>query len=464
MRKVGHKIILLLTVSVLLSSLGGSWLALKGFTESKEDELLEKNAQVVLAVANLVHLSKRIDTPELTQAISSYPLFGVGIIDLSTGRVLLSNGGLSLSPEEWMSIKNKTSSAAVSSLTLKMNFLSVAYLDKTSLAVIATTPRTSVWHLVRGVFKSYMIFLLILTIILGFIGSLVAKAMMKPIEELTHATELLAQGEWDLKLSLNRKDEIGILSKAFWRLGHSLKERESTIKKMHEELVLSEKLAMVGQFSSGIAHEIKNPLASISTHLQLLHRYTKNPQDDLPIKVMEKTEIVLKEVDRANRIITDILGFARQEKLNTIKVNLCDYLANTIKELRPLAEARNASLTVNLPETEILCDIDQDRIRQVLSNLLSNSLDALNGKEGTITWTASVDSDVKIKIEDNGPGIPESHRNKLFDPFFTSKPTGKGTGLGLSVCHGIIKQHGGNLSLYPASVGATFLITLPLGA
>lgn len=464
MKKIGHKIILLLTLSVLLSSLGGASLALKGFTQSKEEELLEKNAQVVLAVSNLVHLTKNINNPELNRVISSYPLFGVGIVDSSTQQVVLSNGGLSLNQEIWDEIKGRKTSAAVSSLTLKSIFLSIARLDDSPFVVIAMAPRASVWHLVKEVYKSYLIFLIPLTLFLGFIGSLVAKAMVRPIEDLTSATDRLAQGKWDLDLPLNRNDEIGILSKAFFRMGNSLKERERTIKEINEELILSEKLASVGQFSSGIAHEIKNPLASISTHLQLLQRHASGPVDKLPEKVIEKTDLLLKEVDRANRIITDILGFSRQDKISPIKTDLKNYLEKMILEFKPLAESRNTTLILSWKASDLQVEIDQDKIRQVFANLLSNSLDALDGKNGIIHWNVSSDKTIKIEFLDNGPGISDHIRKKIFDPFFTSKPIGKGTGLGLSVCHGIIKQHGGNLSTLPVKEGAAFLIVLPLGA
>lgn len=464
MNKIGHKIILLLTLSVLLSSLGGASLALKGFTQSKEEELLEKNAQVVLAVSNLVHLTKNIDNPELNRVISSYPLFGVGIVDSSTQKIILSNGGLTPDQEIWDKIKGRKSSAAVSSLTLETIFLSIARIDESPYVVIATAPRASVWHLVKEVYKSYLLFLIPLTLILGFIGSMVAKAMVRPIEELTSATDRLAQGKWDLDLPSNSDDEIGILSKAFFRMGISLKERERTIREINEELTLSEKLASIGQFSSGIAHEIKNPLASISTHLQLLQRSTSGPTDKLPEKVLEKTDLLLKEVARANRIITDILGFSRQDKINPVKTDLKNYLEKMFLEFKPLAESKKSILNLNWKTSDLHVEIDQDKIRQVFANLLSNSLDALNGKNGIITLNVSSEKTIKIEFTDNGPGIPEDIRKKIFDPFFTSKPIGKGTGLGLSVCHGIIKQHGGNLTTLQAEQGAAFLIVLPLGA
>lgn len=462
MKKIGHKIILLLALSVLLSSLGGAGLALKGFTQSKEEELLEKNAQVVLAVSNLVNLSKSIDNPELNRVISSYPLFGVGIVDYSNKKIILSNGGLALNQEVWDQIKEKRSDAAVSSLTLKSIFLSIANLDDSSYVVIATAPRTSVGYLVKEVYKTYLLFLIPLTLILGFIGSLVARAMVRPIENLTSAANRLARGEWDLDLPLQRKDEIGKLSRAFFRMGNSLQERERTIKEINEELILSEKLATVGQFSAGIAHEIKNPLASISTHLQLLQRTASSNAENLPEKVLEKTKLLLTEVNRADRIITDILGFSRQEKINPVRTDLKTYLENMILEFKPLAESKNAELNLKWSGDSLQADIDQDKIRQVFANLLSNSLDALNGKSGQVFWDISSDKDIKIKFTDNGPGISENDQKKIFNPFFTSKPIGKGTGLGLSVCHGIIKQHGGNISVLPSNDGAVFLIVIPL--
>ncbi len=458
MKKIGHKIFFLLILSILLSSAGGAYLALKGFVGSKEDELLEKNAQIVLAVASLATLTKDIRSPILIQAISSYPLFGVGVVDLHSNEILVSNGGLKLEKVDWQEVEAKKSSAAVFSRTLEKNFLSVAVLDDDRLAVVATTPRTTVFPLIKQVYSSYLWLLSALTILLGFLGYLVSRAIVRPIEELTVATESFAQGRWEIPLRPTSDDEIGALSRSFIKMGQSLQEREKTIQDKNQELAVTEKLATMGQFSAGIAHEIKNPLAAISTHLQLLQR-----DDSLSSKVMEKLELLMKEVGRANRIITDILNFSRQEHVQLLPMPLAGFIQGLFADLQPLAQSRQADIEIAWQGSKDgKVEVDNERMHQVFANLLSNSLDALEAKSGLISWRVEVGADVRIHIQDNGPGITEQFQSKIFDPFFTSKPAGKGTGLGLSVCHGIIKQHSGKLSYLPSKSGAHFLIVLPL--
>lgn len=456
MKKVSHKIILLVVFTVILSSIGGAWLALRGFTSSKEDELLEKTARVVLSLSQLIDASKELDSPRIKEALASYPLYGVGIVDTSSQRILLSNGGLSLAKKDWKAIREKISGAAVSSAILENLFLSVGKIHNTNFGVVATTPRETVWHLVKENFRSYLALLIFMALFLGILAAWVARKMVRPIEELTATTELLSEGKWDVPITNDSQDEIGALSRAFRKMSNSLQERENKIRNMNDELALSEKLATLGQFSAGIAHEIKNPLASISTHLQLLERGTHEE------KVKEKCHLLLEEVGRANTIITGILGFSRQDRVNFSHLKAKNVLERIYHDLVPLAENASVKMEFTWEGEDVNVDIDPEKIRQVLANLMSNSIDAINNKEGLITWRIKSGEKLFIHFQDNGPGIPEENRKKLFDPFFTSKPAGKGTGLGLSVCHGIMKQHGGQITVIPEQSGAHFCLILPI--
>ena len=456
MKKVSHKIILLVLFTIILSSIGGAWLALRGFTSSKEDELLEKTARVVLSLSQLIDSSKELDSPQIKEALASYPLYGVGIVDTASRRILLSNGGLNLSKDEWKALREKISEAAVSSVILENLFISVGKVHNTNFAVVAITPRETVWHLVKENFRSYLALLIFMALFLGFFAAWVARRMVRPIEELTATTELLSEGKWDVPITNDGPDEIGALSRAFRKMSHSLQERENKIRNMNDELALSEKLATLGQFSAGIAHEIKNPLASISTHLQLLERGSEEQ------KVQDKCKLLLEEVGRANTIINGILGFSRQDRINVSHVKAKSVLERIFHDLVPVAENAKVKMEFDWVGDDVEINIDPEKIRQVFANLMSNSIDALNKKEGILSWRIEARDKLYIHIRDNGPGIPEEHRKKLFDPFFTSKPAGKGTGLGLSVCHGIMKQHGGEITVIPETSGAHFLLSLPV--
>lgn len=460
MRKVSYKIVSLVVFTVVFSSVSAAWLALREFSSSKEEEVVEKTARVVISISHIIGESKDLNSARIKEVISSYPHFGVGIIDLHMKQILESNGSLNLSDEQWAELKQKASGAAVFSQTMKTAFLSAGKIPGTNYVIVAVTPRTTVWHLVKVNFRSYLLLLVFMTLVLGLMAVWVARAMVRPIEELREKTELLSEGKWDINFTNNSRDEIGELSRAFHRMAISLRDRESKIRFMHEELALSEKLAMIGQFSAGIAHEIKNPLASMSTHLQLLERQANKPSEDFVTRVKEKCTLFGEEIERANKIITDVLGFSRQDRINKTSVDAKTYLTHLRDDLAPVAEKSNAELTLRWFGNDLMLEIDQDKIRQVFSNLLSNSLDAFDGKGGRIEWRVEPGQSLKVHVIDDGPGIPEENRKKLFDPFFTSKPAGKGTGLGLSVCHGIIKQHGGTLQVMPSSKGAHFMIEL----
>jgi len=228
----------------------------------------------------------------------------------------------------------------------------------------------------------------------------------------------------------------------------------------HLQLVQSEKIASVGKMAAGVAHEINNPLSGILIYAELLKEDFK---DDA--KRLSDIQEIIDQTLRCKRIVAELLEFSRQS-IGTPSSFSLEYLITKCLNLL-VHQAAFHDIEVS---TEIERDMpemvgDMGQLQQVFTNLFINARDAMEGK-GTLAISARYDpgsSNFVIKISDTGPGIPEAHRDQIFDIFFTTKPVGKGTGLGLSISRNIIQLHGGTISFdCPPEGGTVFTIELPL--
>lgn len=226
---------------------------------------------------------------------------------------------------------------------------------------------------------------------------------------------------------------------------------------LHRQLVRSEKLAAIGQLVAGVAHELNNPLTSICGYSELLTDEIKEGT------ARQKLDKMIREAQRMRRIIENLLRFARRNTLEKKTANL-EALVLEVLALREY-HIRNNNVAVQIeiePELPQVA-LDEDQFKQILLNLLNNSIDALEGmrnKRIHIDGARRGDR-VVLHFDDNGPGFAEPSR--VFDPFYTTKPVGKGTGLGLSICYGIAKEHGGEVHAVNLSPrGARVVLELPL--
>jgi len=233
-------------------------------------------------------------------------------------------------------------------------------------------------------------------------------------------------------------------------------------RKMEERLRKSDRLAAVGQLAAGMAHEIRNPLASISGSIQMLDQAVDT--DEMSRKLMK---IVLRETDRLNSLITDFLLFARPTARNVQRFNLKQLVDEMLESFSQRSDIDSpVSFEVRI-DKEVEMETDPKLLQQILWNLVSNAAQIMV-EGGNITLRASVKNRVvgkssmlELEVEDNGPGIPEHYRDKIFDPFFTTRD--EGTGLGLSVVYRIVEAMEGNIGVEsPAEGGTRFVIWLPL--
>jgi PAS domain S-box-containing protein len=235
-------------------------------------------------------------------------------------------------------------------------------------------------------------------------------------------------------------------------------------RQLEQQLVHAQKMESIGMLAAGLAHEVGNPLTSISSIVQILQRTSTDGF------IQEKLELMKSQISRISRIIRDLVDFSRR---STYEVQLTDINKNirdAIEIVRIGKKAKDITFTVSLDESVPLLSLVPDQVEQVFINLLINAVDALfdttppPGKTKSITVRSARDAEmVQIGIEDNGKGIRDEDLQKIFEPFFTTKKVGEGTGLGLWVSYGIIKSFRGEITVKSTfGAGTVFTIRLPL--
>lgn len=237
----------------------------------------------------------------------------------------------------------------------------------------------------------------------------------------------------------------------------------NNLRDVHRHLINSEKLASMGQMAAGVAHELNNPLSTILLYAHILQRKLED-RDDLS----HDLKLMAEESERCKKIISNLLDFARQSRVRVEPVS--------IEEL--VASAADGA-ACNLPATplgtiEIMtevtpglrADLDRDQMTQVLVNLIKNAVEAMEGRSGVVKIVAEALPEVnrvRFSVSDQGSGISAAAKDKVFQPFFTTKSIGKGTGLGLPISYGIVKMHNGNIWFdSEPGVGTTFYVEIPM--
>jgi len=231
-------------------------------------------------------------------------------------------------------------------------------------------------------------------------------------------------------------------------------------KKMEEQLIVTGRLASIGELASGVAHELNNPLTSIIGFSELLLN------KDIPDDVREDLKVIHREAQRTAQVVRNLLTFARKHETTKKPVDINQAIKSALDLRAYEQKVHNIEVVTNFDSSlpEITADIF--RLQQVFVNIIINAeyfMVQAHGK-GKLTITTERKGDViRASFADDGPGIREEHLRHVFDPFFTTKEVGKGTGLGLSICHGIVTEHGGNIYVKSQlNRGATFIVDLPI--
>lgn len=246
-----------------------------------------------------------------------------------------------------------------------------------------------------------------------------------------------------------------------------VEERTKQLKETHERLLHQDKMASLGKLSSSVVHEINNPVAGILNLVMLSKRIIE--EDDVQAEELDQFRRYLSlmetETRRISRIVSNLLVFARQSKIEVVKFDVNDLIEQTLMLNANFLKLNKIRVIEDLEKNLPLINGSEDQIKQVIMNLISNAGESMAASEKrrlTIsTYRKDPEKSVGIRISDTGSGIPKEMVTKIFEPFFTTKKKGKGVGLGLSVVYGIIKEHGG--TVYVDSTpgkGTRFTITL----
>ena len=244
-------------------------------------------------------------------------------------------------------------------------------------------------------------------------------------------------------------------------------EDQSEKRRLQEQLLQSEKMSAIGQLIAGVAHDLNNPLASVVGFSDLLGEAA-----DVPPRLAEPLAVIRQEAERASAIVRNLLSFARRQEGERQLQSIRPILESTHQLLKNQLLAARIELTLTFEPGLPQVEVHANQIKQVFVNIINNAAQAITTTRrdggGRIEIVARCEPDgVSVSIGDNGPGIPEAVAQRVFEPFFSTKSEGEGTGLGLSICLGIVKEHGGNITVEPGGAGsgrgATFTVELPTG-
>src|SRR6059036_2991036 len=267
----------------------------------------------------------------------------------------------------------------------------------------------------------------------------------------------------NLRLESSRKAMIHIMGD-LRETTAEMQRREQELRDKQEQLVQAGKLATLGELTTGVAHELNNPLNNIGL-------FVGNAVDLIELAVTEKGQIVrelghaMQQVSKATEIISHLRTFGRAAPVSREPISLRQVIERALSLMREQLRLREIEVTVDLGREEPVVLGNAIQLEQVFINLLTNARDAVaETPRKAIRIAGSTGSGaVEVSLADSGHGIPPGLERRIFDPFFTTKEVGKGTGLGLSITYGIINEHGGTISVVsPPGEGATFLIQLPL--
>jgi PAS domain S-box-containing protein len=227
------------------------------------------------------------------------------------------------------------------------------------------------------------------------------------------------------------------------------------VRELERRARLAEKLAAVGTVSAGLAHEIRNPLNAADLQLQLLER--RLARAGAGQAMLEPVGLVRDEVARLSRLVSEFLLFARPTGLAARDIDLSVVAADVVEMQVPVAGERGVSLTLSRPEEPIVVEIDGERMKQVVLNLVRNAIEA-TPSGGRVHVVVEPDgAGGRLVVRDQGEGIPPEHLPRIFEPFFTTKESG--TGLGMAICHSIVELHGGRIDVR-SDGGAEFAVSL----
>ncbi|MFH2045221.1 MAG: HAMP domain-containing sensor histidine kinase [Pseudomonadota bacterium] len=306
-----------------------------------------------------------------------------------------------------------------------------------------------------GQLKKHIVINVTLFLSMGmFLIPMMARKIIKPLRIIEKTTVQIANGNFSFIPVQNTRDETQRVVEAFNRMVAELEKRQ-------EQLVQTKKLSSIGILTSGVAHQLNNPLNNISTSCQILLEEGSKAEPEFMHRMLLNIE---QEVNRARDTVKGLLEFSRDRDFALVPASLDEVVERSIRLVSSQVPS-GIEIQKDIPK-DLVIDIDTQRIQEVFLNLIINAVQAIESLSGLIKISAQPDHGAGMAVitfEDTGVGIPEENFDMIFDPFFTTKEVGVGTGLGLSIVYGIIQQHKGLVSVESeVGEGTRFIIHLPL--
>lgn len=291
----------------------------------------------------------------------------------------------------------------------------------------------------------------------------------RPLRLLRDSAEAVGRGDYSQRVVVASRDECGELAQVFNAMMINVQASRDNVeaamealRRTQEQLIQREKLSAIGEFVAGVTHELNNPLTAVIGYADLLE------SSGLDEAQRRDAAAIVASARRCQKIVQDLLGFARQQKTERRAVKLNEVVQTVIGFMQYELRKAKIDLVTRFDSTLPSVMADAAHVQQVFVNIIQNARQALEATPGAPRIeivTERAGDKIRVTITDNGPGIAPEVASRIFDPFFTTKPVGKGTGLGLSLSYGIIKDHGGSISLQSApGAGAAFVVELPVCA
>lgn len=294
------------------------------------------------------------------------------------------------------------------------------------------------------------------------VSYLIAKQVSVPIKKMVTASEQVAAGNLATRVHIHTNDELQFLADSFNDMAASLQKRDQDLKDFATKRIMeSERLALIGQLSANIAHELNNPLQGIVTFSHLM----MEDADKIDSNARYSLEKIVGQANRCRDIIRGLLDFSRQRQPDKSYFDINMIIDECISLVEMQALFHNIHISRNFQANLPLAVIDPSQIERVFMNMIINAAEAMNGN-GYLTINTRENQktgQIDIAFSDTGHGISPENLRKIFDPFFTTKDVGHGTGLGLAISYGLVRSHNGSIQVESTvGEGTTFIISLPM--